>query len=136
MKTTKKHLEKKHFYFNHDHNCSFMDFYFQSNLLKMKKIPQPQSQRQEVLYELIKRINIDRRQMMLSCGVLNLPDQIMHLRNRYGLKINLTKLKTKNKFDREVEFGQYTLTEKKEASKIYLKMQQDQIQRENERNNS
>lgn len=101
----------------------------------MKKIPQPQSQRQEVLYELIKRINIDRRQMMLSCGVLNLPDQIMHLRNRYGLKINLTKLKTENKFGREVEFGQYTLTEKKEASKIYLKIQQDQIKRENERKN-
>lgn len=102
----------------------------------MKKIPNPQSQIQEVLYELIKRINIDRRQMMISCGVLNLPDQIMKLRRKHNLTINLTKVKTENKFGREVEFGQYTLKNKKEASKVYHKIQQEQIRRENERNSS
>lgn len=91
----------------------------------MKQISTPESQTQEVLYYLIKRIFIDRRQMMLSCGVLNLPDQIMRLRRRYGLKINLTKVKTKNKFNRNVEFGQYSIEDKKNASEIYRKMQED-----------
>lgn len=102
----------------------------------MKPIPNPQSQIQEVLFELIKRINIDRRQMMLSCGVLNLPDQIMKLRRRHNLTIELSKVKTENKFGREIEFGRYTLKNKKEASVTYLKIQQEQIRRENERNSS
>lgn len=90
----------------------------------MKSIPKPKSQTQEVLFYLITRINIDRRQMMLSCGVFNLPIQIMRLRRRYNLNIKLDKIKTENKFGREVEFGKYTLkTPKKEASNIYNKMQ-------------
>lgn len=91
----------------------------------MKQIPAPQSQTQEVLYYLIKRIHIDRRQMMLSCGVLNLPDQIMRLRRRYGLTIKLTKVTTENKFGREVEFGQYSIEDKKKASELYRKIQED-----------
>lgn len=91
----------------------------------MKQIPAPESQTQEVLYYLIKRIYIDRRQMMLSCGVLNLPDQIMRLRRRYGLTINLNKVTTENKFGREVKFGQYSIEDKKHASNVYRKMQED-----------
>ena len=102
----------------------------------MKKIPEPQTQIQEVLYSLIKRINIDRRQMMITYGVLNLPDQIMKLRKKYRLTIELSKIKTRNKFNREVEFGQYSLKHKKEASKVYLTMQKNHIQKHYERNYS
>ena len=89
----------------------------------MKKLNPPQTQTQEVLFFLIERINIDRRQMMLSCSVLNLPDQIMRLRTRYGLKITLTEVKTVNKFGREVSFGKYSIEDKKDASDVYRKMQ-------------
>ena len=90
----------------------------------MKKLNEPQSQTQEVLYYLINRIFIDRRQMMLSCGVLNLPDQIMRLRKRYGLTIVLKRVSVTNKFGREVEFGQYSIEDKKNASDVYRKMQE------------
>lgn len=89
----------------------------------MKNLVQPQSQTQEVLYFLINRINIDRRQMMLSCGVLNLPQQIKRLRQRYGLKIALNEVTVENKFGREINFGLYVLEDKKLASEIYRKMQ-------------
>lgn len=102
----------------------------------MKIIPQPQSQIQEVLFELINRISIDRRQMMISCSVLNLPDQILNLRSRHGLTIELTKTKTENKFGREIEFGKYSLKNKKEAKKVYAKIQKEHTRRENERNSS
>lgn len=91
----------------------------------MKPINKPTSQTQEVLYYLIKRISIDRRQMMISCGVLNLPDQIKRLRHRYKLSIKLTKVSIINKFGRVVEFGEYSIKDKKKASDIYRKIQQE-----------
>lgn len=92
----------------------------------MKKLNAPKSQTEEVLYYLITRLNIDRRQMMLSCGVLNLPQQISRLRYRYGLKIDVNSVTMKNKHDREVTFGQYFLeTKKKEASDLYKKIQSE-----------
>jgi hypothetical protein len=89
----------------------------------MKKLNAPQSQTQEVLYYLINRIKIDRRQMMLSCGVLNLPDKIMRLRRRYGLKIDLNEVNVTNKFGRDIKFGEYILQDKKKASEVYKTMQ-------------
>ncbi len=91
----------------------------------MKSIKNPSSQTQEVLYYLIKRISIDRRQMMLSCSVLNLPDQIMRLRTRYKLSIVLTKVSIINKFGRVVEFGEYSIKDKKKASDVYRKIQEE-----------
>lgn len=92
----------------------------------MKKLNKPESQIQEVLYYLIKRIYIDRRQMMLSVGILNLPEAIRKLRHNYGLTIELSEIKTENKFGRKVTFGKYSLKHKKEASDIYRKIQDKQ----------
>lgn len=89
----------------------------------MRKLNPPQSQTQEVLFFLINRINIDRRQMMLSCGVLNLPQQIKRLRRRYGLAILLNEVTVENKFGREITFGEYVLQDKKKAAEIYRNMQ-------------
>ena len=91
----------------------------------MRKIPAPESQMQEVLYELINRIAIDRRTMMLSCGVWNLTARISNLRNK-GLKIISNKIQSVNKYGREIEFVQYSLEEKKEAIKTYLEMKENQ----------
>lgn len=92
----------------------------------MKKISKPESQIQEVLYYLITRIYIDRRQMMLSVGVWNLPDVIMKLRRNYGLTIKLLEIEVKNKFGRKVTYGKYKLENKKKASEVYKKLQDKQ----------
>ena len=89
----------------------------------MKKINKPESQLQEVLYYLIKRLNVDRRQMMLSVGILNLPELIRILRHRYGLNIALSEIKTVNKFGRETTYGKYSISNKIEARNLYNKLQ-------------
>lgn len=93
----------------------------------MKKTKKPTNQTQEVLYYLLTRIKIDRKQMMLSCDVLNLAEQISRLRNQHFVKINLSEFKTFNKFGRVVKVGEYSLDNKKEASEIYKLMQSDNI---------
>jgi hypothetical protein len=89
----------------------------------MKPPNDPKSQTEEVLFYLITRMNITRRQMMLSCSVLNLPDQVMRLRKRYGLIVTSKKVSTTNKFEREVEYTEYSISDKKTALKIYKEMQ-------------
>lgn len=87
----------------------------------MKKLTPPESQIQEVLFNLINRLHIDRRSMMLSCNVWNLPDNIMKLR-RKGLNITSTEKTSKNKYGREIKFVHYSLQNKKEASIVYAEM--------------
>lgn len=91
----------------------------------MKKIPLPESQIQEVLFELINRLFISRRIMMLSCGVLNLTAIISELRNK-GLNIVSTEIKSINKYGRQVSSVRYSLENKKEAVKFYKNMKENQ----------
>lgn len=92
----------------------------------MKAIPQPESQVQEVLFELINRLFIDRKTMMLSCNVYNLTARISNLRSK-GLQIVTNEVLSKNKYNREVKFAQYSLENKKEAVRVYLKMKEEQV---------
>lgn len=91
----------------------------------MKKIPLPESQVQEVLYELINRLYIDRRTMMLSSGVWNLTARISNLRTM-GCKIISNEVTATNKFNREIKFVQYSLEDKKEAVALYMKLKENQ----------
>jgi hypothetical protein len=91
----------------------------------MKKIPLPESQIQEVLYELINRLFIDRRTMMLASGVWNLTAVISELRKK-GLNIKSNKMSGVNKYGREIDFVHYSLEDKKEASVVYLQMKANQ----------
>lgn len=91
----------------------------------MKKIPLPKSQIQEVLFELITRLSIDRKTMMLSGGVWNLTAQISRLRNK-GLNIISNVKHSVNKYGREIEFVEYSLEDKKEAVQTYLQMMENQ----------
>lgn len=84
----------------------------------MNKIQPPESQIQEVLFELINRIEIDRRTMMLHCGVWGLTARISDLR-KLGLNIISNEIKSVNKFGREIKFVHYSLKNKKEACQIY-----------------
>ena len=92
----------------------------------MKKPPQPESQSQEVIFELLNRLYIDRRTMMLSCNVWNLTARISELRNK-GFNIVSNKIKGVNKYGREIEFVQYRLEDKKEAKALYLEMKETQL---------
>ena len=91
----------------------------------MKKIPLPESQTQEVLFELIKRLSIDRKTMMLSCGVANLTAQISKLKNK-GVKIETIEVPFKNKYGRESTFAQYKLECKSDAVKVYHDLKANQ----------
>lgn len=87
----------------------------------MKKLPSPRNQVQEVLFELIKRINIDRRTMMFSCGILNLTARITDIRQK-GIPITTIKIFCFNKFGRTISYAKYSLPNKKKAIEVYLKL--------------
>ena len=91
----------------------------------MKKLALPESQMQEILYELINRLSIDRKTMMLSCGVWNLTARISNLRKK-GLNIKSDEIKAVNKYGRDISFVHYRLEDKKEASAIYNEMKANQ----------
>lgn len=87
-----------------------------------RKAPLPRTQVQEVLYELIHRFSIDRRSMMLQCGVWNLPARILDLR-RLGLIIKSQAHTVINAYGREVTFMSYAVKDRKEAIKLYKRLQ-------------
>lgn len=91
----------------------------------MKKIPEPESQLQEVLYELINRLYIDRKTMMLSCDILNLTARIANLR-RKGVKIIANEVKGVNKYGREITFAKWSLDNKIQAREVYLELKKNQ----------
>jgi len=92
----------------------------------MKKPPLPESQIQEVLFELLSRLYIDRKTMMLSSGILNLTARITNLRNK-GVKIISNKIKSVNKYGREITFCQWSLENKKEAFIEYMELKKNQV---------
>ena len=91
-------------------------------LEQMKNPEKPKSQIQEILYCLITRINIDRKSMMLASDVYNLPNQLMRLKNRYGIKLVKHQIKAFNKYGETITQTKWSLLEKKEARAIYNKM--------------
>ncbi len=48
---------------------------------EINNLPKPTKQIEEVLYYLIKRHSINRKQMMLDTGILNVTARIANLRN-------------------------------------------------------
>lgn len=91
----------------------------------MKKPNQPETQIQQILYCLITRISIDRRQMMTSFNVLNLTAQISALRSKYGLKIDIDYVTKNNKFGNPVRNGVYSIKDKVQARNIYNEIQEN-----------
>jgi hypothetical protein len=82
----------------------------------MKK---PKTQLAEVLYELIKNKTINRRSILLDCGILNVTARIADLRLRHNLSIICTKIQTKNKHNRAITYGCWSLENKKLAKEVY-----------------
>ena len=110
---------------NNHFDRPYLDVSLPFNILIMRKLQLPESQTQEVLYELISRLFIDRKTMMLSSGVMNLTARISELRMRQ-LKIVSNEIVTLNKFGREIKYVQYSLEDKKAAVSVYIKMKETQ----------
>lgn len=89
----------------------------------LKKIAPPTSQKEEVLYYLIKLFSISREQMMREAFVLNLPDVILRLRYDDVLPIARNDVSVINKFGRKVTYGQYQLIDKEKGIECYNKLQ-------------
>jgi len=85
------------------------------------KLPQPKDQQTEVLYILLKRGQMSRREFMIDAWVLNAPNQIMELR-RKGVQIKCHEIKKVNKYGRDIEYGSYELEDKPKAREQYLAM--------------
>lgn len=90
---------------------------------EINKLPKPTKQIEEVLYYLIKRHTINRRQMMLDTGILNVTARIANLRNTYGLTIDCQMLPVVNKFDRPIKYGLWRLENKQAGIELYKKLQ-------------
>lgn len=90
---------------------------------EIDRLPSPKKQIEEVLYYLIKRHNINRRQMMLDTGILNLTARISDLRNKYNINIECSMLPIKNKFGRSIKYGLFRLQNKEEGIELYKKIQ-------------
>jgi hypothetical protein len=81
----------------------------------------PTNQTAEVLYELL-QFPITRRSIMSDCGILNVTARIADLRLRHNLSIICTKIQTKNKHNRAITYGCWSLENKKVAKEVYDKI--------------
>ena len=80
---------------------------------------QPNNQTQEVLYELIMHDKINRREMFISTGILNLTARISDLRNKHDIGILCTEIEVINKFGRKVSYGEWSLINRDYAIIMY-----------------
>jgi len=82
----------------------------------------PRNQTAEVLFELLKNESINRRSILLECGILNVTARIADLRLRHNLQITCYKIHTKNKHNRLITYGSWSLENKKQGKETYLKI--------------
>ena len=85
-------------------------------------LAKPTTQVEEALYLLIKKGRMTRKDFFMETFILNAPMTILKLR-RKGVNIVTDEIKKVNKFGRNIEYGSYRLLDKKEAIKIYKKLQ-------------
>jgi hypothetical protein len=88
----------------------------------MTHLPPPTTQKQEVLFELLKHKSISVRQVLLDTGILNPKARLSELRTLYNLPIATIWVETKNKYDRRIKYGTWELLDKPLGEKIYLRL--------------
>lgn len=72
------------------------------------QLNKPTNQTAEVLYALLTRRRIDRRQMLLETGILNVTARIANLR-KLGIDIRCYNRSVRNKHGRTVTFGAWAI---------------------------
>ena len=85
------------------------------------KIEKPKNQTAEVLYELIKNTSINRRDLIISTGILNVTARIANLRNIHQIAIDCKRVSVLNKFGRSVNFGVWSISKKPNDLKLIEK---------------
>jgi hypothetical protein len=86
------------------------------------KLEKPKSQIAEALYTLLNNKSVTRKQFLLKADILNAPESVRQLKNLHGVGIVCKSVPTTNKFGRTVNYGSYSLTNVKSATKAYLKL--------------
>lgn len=84
------------------------------------KLKKPVNQMAEVLYLLIKNKSVTRRSALLDTGILNVPARIMDLRNKHHIQIILTRISAVNKFGRSINYGSWSILNKKDLYDKYI----------------
>lgn len=84
-------------------------------------LDKPKNQNAEVLYELLNRPCIDRRNILLDTGILNPTARIAELRIQHGINIDCDYIKTRNKHKRTIRYGLWSIKpeDKAFAAEVY-----------------
>lgn len=86
------------------------------------KIFKPTNQTAEVFYMLLTEKSINRASCMKDTYILNVTARIANLRNKHNINVICTKIKTTNKFGRDINYGQWHINSKgrrRELIKLY-----------------
>lgn len=88
------------------------------------KLSTPKNQTAEVLFELLTNKSINRRDMMLNTGILNLTARFANIRNKYGINVFCRKIETTNKHGRTIKYGEWLIPklDRKKAKETYCKL--------------
>lgn len=80
----------------------------------------PINQRAEVLFMLLNQNDMTTKDFV-SIGVMN-PTSAMSILRQKGVNIICENKKHKNKFGREIKYGKFNITNRREAKSIYNKL--------------
>lgn len=89
--------------------------------LRVNPLPAPSNQKEELLYMLLNSKTLSRRQILIQSGILNPTARIADLRN-LGVIIDCDNIKVKNKFNRSVTYGAWSISNKKKSEELYREM--------------
>jgi hypothetical protein len=81
----------------------------------------PKNQTAEVLYELINNKHINRRDILIETGILNITARLSDIR-KHGIVVECKMIEALNKHNRKVQFGQWSVSDKNKAIEIYNKI--------------
>lgn len=85
------------------------------------KLQPPKNQTSEVLYELLTNACINRRDILINTGILNVTARISDIR-RYGVVVECKMIEVLNKHKRKVKFGQWSVVDNKKNREVYNKI--------------
>lgn len=81
----------------------------------------PKNQTAEVLYELLTNGPINRRDILINTGILNVTARISDIR-KHGINVKCEMIKTKNKHNRSISFGKWSIDKNISVVDVYNKI--------------
>lgn len=86
-------------------------------------LPEPTSQMQEVLFELLRREKIDTKLILMQCNIKGLRARISDLRTKFGNSlITSNEVISENKYGREIKYVNYSIEDKEYGINCYYSL--------------